>query len=201
MATKAKKKTATSGKARSKSTGSSAARRRKDSGGPTGQQDYEAALKEFGAAVELLHQGKFAEALESFRTIQTGNPGEPELTDRARSYATICTRRLAPAPDAPTTADDFYYLGILQFNEGLFDEAGDTLTRALDLAPDSAKALYARAAVRAREGKVDACVADLRSAVAGEPTLRFQAVNDPDFDGIRDEAAFIDVVEPTPAEV
>jgi hypothetical protein len=29
--------------------------------------------------------------------------------------------------------------------------------------------------------------------------LRFQASNDPDFDRVRDEAAFIDVIEPTPA--
>ena len=39
----------------------------------------------------------------------------------------------------------------------------------------------------------------LRRAVAAEPTLRFQASNDSDFERIRDDAAFIDVIEPTPA--
>jgi len=201
MATKAKKKTATTGRSRAKSTGSAAARRRKDTGGPSGQESYEAAVKEFSAAVGLLHRGKLPEAMESFKAIQAGNQGEPELTDRARSYATICARRLAPAGDAPSSADDLYYLGVLQFNEGLLEEAADTLTRSLEQAPGSAKVFYARSGVRARQGKVDACVADLRSAVTAEPAVRFQAVNDPDFDNVRDEAAFIDVVEPTPAEV
>ena len=62
------------------------------------------------------------------------------------------------------------------------------------------KVLYARATVHARVGNGELAIADLRAAVAIDPKLRFQATNDQDFDGIRDDASFIDIVEPTPAE-
>ena len=41
-------------------------------------------------------------------------------------------------------------------------------------------------------------VSDLRQAIAADPQIRFQAINDPDFEQIREEPAFIDIIEPTP---
>jgi hypothetical protein len=64
----------------------------------------------------------------------------------------------------------------------------------------SAKALYVRASVHAMRGSADRSIHDLRSAVGFDPTLRFQAINDPDFDSVRDDPAFIDVVEPARSE-
>ena len=47
--------------------------------------------------------------------------------------------------------------------------------------------------------KGEAAVADLRRAISAEPQVRFQASNDPDFEPIREEPAFIDIIEPTPS--
>ena len=49
------------------------------------------------------------------------------------------------------------------------------------------------------QGNAVAAVEDLRQAIAADPKLRYQAANDGDFEKIRDEAAFIDLIEPTPA--
>ena len=48
------------------------------------------------------------------------------------------------------------------------------------------------------KGSTGKAVTDLRQAIASDPTVRFQAVNDPDFEKIREEPAFIDIIEPTP---
>ena len=56
-----------------------------------------------------------------------------------------------------------------------------------------------RIQVEALQKNAERAVSDLRSAIAVDPTVRFQATNDTDFKLIREEPAFIDVVEPTPA--
>lgn len=160
---------------------------------------YQAALKEFGSACTLLQKGDFGKAMEAFRSIALANPGERELVQRAETYVKICESRLAPEPGEPCTADHWYYLGVILCNEGKHDEAIRYLGNALTQDPTSPKYLYARASAFAMQGNAQSAVADLRQAVLGDPTVRFQAVNDPDFEPIRDDAGFIDLVEPTPA--
>ena len=61
---------------------------------------YEAALREYTAALDLMRKGDNARAMEQFRAVEAGSTNEPELADRARTWAALCARRMAPA--APT---------------------------------------------------------------------------------------------------
>ena len=160
---------------------------------------YETALRAYGEALDLLRRKDFAGALERFRAVEAANRNEPELADRARTYAILCNRKLAPPDRAPQSTEERYYLGILRGNQGRFDEAASLLDQALAAEPASPRVLYARASIRALQGKTEQAVADLRAAIAGEPLLRHQAANDPDYERIRNEAAFIDVIEPSHA--
>lgn len=160
---------------------------------------YEAALRAYGEALDLLRKKDFAGALPRFRAVESQNRNEPELADRARTYAALCERKLAPPASAPQSADERYYLAILRGNQGRYDEAATLLDQALSAEPSSPRVLYARASIRALQGKTDQAVADLRAAISGEPLLRHQAANDPDYERIRNEAAFIDVIEPSHA--
>jgi len=65
--------------------------------------------------------------------------------------------------------------------------------------PGSDKILYAIAAVRALKGDRGGAIDYLRKAVAADDRNRIYALNDPDFDSIRDEPEFIDLVEPEEA--
>ena len=161
---------------------------------------YDSALKEFGAASRLLQKGDYAKAMEAFQAIAAGIPDERELVQRAETYITICKAKLAPAPGEPRTADDWYYQGVVNSNKGNFDEAIRCLGNALKQDPTSPKYLFARASAFGIQGNAQLAVADLRQAVLGDPAIRFQAVNDSDFEPIRDDAGFIDLIEPTPAE-
>lgn len=160
---------------------------------------YEAAVREYGTAVELLRKGEFAQAKERFDRIAVEQAQEPELAERSRTYARICERRFAALAEQPLSQEERYYQAVLHSNSGRWNEAIKLLDQNIQAEPHSAKNLYARASAWALQGRVETALADLRQAMAVDPGVRFQAANDPDFERIREEPAFIDIIEPTPA--
>ena len=176
-----------------------ASKRKKGASG-SGDAAYQEALSTFAAARETFGQGDFAKAREAFEGVVASNPDEIELMSRARTYIRACDNRLRSTPAPARTADELYYEGVVLMNRGEFEGAREFLDRAIQSDPVSVKAWYSRASLHALRGDAKAAVEDLRRAGELDPTARYQAVNDPDFDSVRDEAAFIDIVEPTPSE-
>jgi tetratricopeptide (TPR) repeat protein len=159
---------------------------------------YEAALGEYASGVEAMRKGEFETALEFFGKVRGLAPHEPELADRATIYARVCERKLAPQPGDPDAADDRFRRAVFLMNGGDVDEALQLLNRAVAEDPMCIDVLYVRACAWALKGAAEKAVGDLRQAIAVDPKIRFQAINDPDFERIREEPAFIDVIEPTP---
>jgi tetratricopeptide (TPR) repeat protein len=120
------------------------------------------------------------------------------LQDRCAIYASVCLQRQSPVPSQPSTAEEFYEQAVLLVNQGDANAAIKLLDQALREEPDSAKYLYTRACAWAVKNNADSSVADLQRAISIEPQVRFQAINEPDFQSIREEPAFIDIIEPTP---
>lgn len=170
----------------------------KTKSGSSHHQRYEQTLQEFGAAVESLQKGEYDDALKAFRRIEATELDEPALLERARSYARICETRLSPPGEDPQGGDDKYHQGVISMNKGNFDRALSLFESALNDMPESPKVLYARASAWSLKGNAEAAVADLRRAIDADPHVRFHAANDPDFEPIREEPAFIDIIEPTP---
>jgi tetratricopeptide (TPR) repeat protein len=159
---------------------------------------YETLLKDYAAALDLLRRGEIAAARDEFTRVAAECIDEPVLADRSRSFAAICERKLVPAATPPSTADACYHEAVMRCNNGEAAEAIRLLDQAMSMEPASARLYYARAAAWALEGNTESAVGDLRQAIGIEPTLRYQAGNDPDFESIREEPAFIDIIEPTP---
>jgi Tfp pilus assembly protein PilF len=158
---------------------------------------YEAALAEYNKGIEALRREDYGSARELFEAVRVQAKSEPELGDRATTYARICERKLAPASgDAPDSAE-MYRTAVFLLNSGDVDEALTLLNRALVEDPMSVDVLYVRACAWALKGAAEKAVGDLRQAMAVDPKVRFQAVNDPDFENIREEPSFIDIIEPT----
>ena len=160
---------------------------------------YEKALANFGSGVQLVQKGNFAKAKDVFNAVLGSLKDEPVLAERSRMYRAVCEKRLAPVAELGFTSDDLYYRAVLESNNGNAVEAIKLLDQALQQTPNSANLLYARASAWALSSNADAAVRDLRQAIGLEPKLRFQAVNDSDFEGIREEPGFIDIIEPTSA--
>jgi tetratricopeptide (TPR) repeat protein len=162
---------------------------------------YQAALDAFGKAVDQFGKGSYAEARDALARLIEENSDEIGLCSRARTYLEVCDRRLQDAPTRPETPEDWFFHGVVLLNDRRLDEAHQALDQAVQGDARNARVWYARASVRSLQGNVQGAVEDLRQAVTIDPGIRFQAINDADFDSIRDEAAFIDIVEPTPSEV
>jgi tetratricopeptide (TPR) repeat protein len=161
---------------------------------------YEAAVAEFQLASELFAKKQFAEAKSLFDSVAaTATADEPILADRSRTYASICARQTASPVAGGDDAESLYHRGVLATNAGRLDEAWSLLDKATALRPSDGSIFYARASVRGLQGNVEGAASELKKALAIDPTFRFQAASDSDFDRVRDEAAFIDVIEPSHA--
>lgn len=160
---------------------------------------YEKAVVEYAKAMDQLHKDDFAGAKKMFEAVEAANPDEPTLGERSRTYARHCEAKMADAAPDPRTPDERYLRAVFLSNAGDYDAALELLNLSLRENPASAKYFYARASAYALKGSTEQAVDDLRQAIAIDPTTRFQAVNDTDFEGIREEPAFIDIIEPTPA--
>jgi predicted Zn-dependent protease len=171
-------------------------------GGEFRGQDTEAfdiALKEYEGALEMMRKGAFAEARERLLALAAENRNEPVLSDRARTWAGACAKRIATEAPTPRTAEERYHEGVAKLNEGRPKEAMAMLDAAVAAEPGEASYWYARAAAHGGLRDAEAAAADLRRAIALVPHLRFQAAQDSAFEPVRDEASFIDVIEPSAA--
>lgn len=183
------------------------ATRKKGTGAPGGAPDpdsaesdeqYQALLERYGRALETMRRGDHAGAREALAALAAEHPEEQELADRARTWLKICERKLAPVSDDPSDPDEAYTRAVVLMNNGETRQAIKLLDRCLQNEPTSVRFLYARASAHALEGRAEPAVADLRQAISIEPKVRYQAVNDIDFEKVREEPAFIDIIEPTP---
>lgn len=166
---------------------------------PPHSQAYEEAVREYGSAIDLLHKGDYPAAHERFKKLVAEHRHEPELAERARTYSRICVQRLSGPARQPDSSDECYHTAVFLTNSGQWDKAIELLDISLKTEPTSVRSLYARACAWALKGNAAKTLADLRQAIAIDPKVRFQAANDPDFEKIREEPAFIDIIEPTPA--
>jgi tetratricopeptide (TPR) repeat protein len=161
---------------------------------------YEAAVEQFTAATAHFARSRFAEALPLFEAVTAASAAdEPILADRARSYASICRGRIAAPMADSSDADALYHRGVVAANAGRLDEAWSFLEQAVGHRPNDASILYARATVRGLQGNAEGAASELKKSVAIDPKFRYQAASDSDFDKVRDEAAFIDIIEPSNA--
>ena len=167
-------------------------------GGDQQSAAFEVLLRDYSSAVEALRRGDFEPARQQFEQVLEDAHSEPELADRAAMYVRICERQLAPTTGEPDRPEGMFRRAVFLLNSGETDEALQWLNRGLVEQPTSVDLLYVRACAWARKGAAEKAVGDLRQAMAVDPKVRFQAVNDPDFERIREEPAFIDVIEPTP---
>ncbi len=166
---------------------------------PRRQESYDQSVSAFATALGHLHKSEFETARQQFLAIAASADDEPALTERALTYARVCERRVAGPPAEPTSGDERYHRAVALANAGQLEGALALLDRMLQDEPGSVRALYARASTWALRRNAEAAVTDLRRAIQAEPRVRFQAVNDPDFESIREEPAFIDLIEPSPA--
>lgn len=157
---------------------------------------HEKALKEFERGVGLLQKQSYSEALERFQTIVGGYPQEKELADRAHVYLKICKSMLDRKEPEPRRQEDLFYHGVIRANEADYDEAVRLLEKALQASPKDEKVHYVLASTLALKGDRREALDHLKEAIELNATNRIYARNDPDFEPLRDDENFQNLIHP-----
>jgi tetratricopeptide (TPR) repeat protein len=89
--------------------------------------------------------------------------------------------------------------GLVHFANEDYDKAAETYEQFLDEAPGDAGFLYNLACAESRLGRKEAALRHLRQSVETDPQFKKNAVDDPDFDAIRDDPEFSAITGQTDA--
>lgn len=162
---------------------------------PEKKSTYIEAVAVYERGVAALQRRDFSAAAARFREVLERYPDERELHERARLYLRVCERELQRQEPTPQTAEERIYAATLALNAGRDDEASGHLSRAVADDPSNGTAHYMLAVVLARRGDRANAVARLRQAVELDAENRALARRDQDFDSLREDEAFRQIVE------
>ena len=155
------------------------------------------ALELFERAAKALGKHDWEKARDLLDSLIESHPDQRDLLERARAYRSVCERALVEAkktPFRPKGFEDLLNHGVFLHNRGEFEEALKVLRQAAEIHPKNEHVLYCLAATAARAGDTPSALKALRSAIAVGPSNRAQARSDPDFDPIRDDEGFVEIV-------
>lgn len=155
----------------------------------------QAQLKVYDEALALFHQQKFGRAKQELEKVLEG-PSK-ELGDRARMHLKIAEQRMKPtAEQNPKTADEHYQRGVAMMNIGRWDDARESLQKALKASPKADFIHYALAALDCLTGEADSAMANLKVAIDLRGENRYHARNDEDFAFLQDDPRFTELLYP-----
>ncbi len=160
------------------------------------QEEYLAAVRLYEQALEALRGGSFQKAAATLLQIIKEFPEERELHERCELYLKVCKRESEPQAPQPRTLEEHVYAATLALNAGAEDEGLRHLAAAGALDPASDHVHYMLAVARALKGETNASVEHLRRAIELNPDNRLLAIQEPDFEPLRSEKVFQDVVAP-----
>lgn len=164
---------------------------------PAGSERRSAqAVELFEKAMKALGKRDHEKAQEHLLALIEAHADERDVAERARLYLGLCRQKLERKPAfKPKTLEDHINYGVLLHNRGEFGEALKVLQQAAELQPKNEHVLYCIAASSAQAGDAPAALKSLRAAIELSPTSRAQARVDSDFDALRDNEEFLDLLD------
>ena len=164
---------------------------------PLRTANLDKALKDYEEALKLFARKDFSKAAHLFEALIKENPTEREVADRSRMYLSICKAQTASAPAKPKSAQDHYLLGVIASNEGRLDEAADLFDKMIKLESGNDRGYYELAAVCSLKSDRSGAMANLSRAIDLNPANRVYALNDADFDALREDSEFMQLLGKT----
>ena len=149
----------------------------------------EAVIADFGKALELLHGGKYPQAAELLEQV-ADNAEDIQLADRARIHLEICRSRAAE----DTENGDPYLRAVFEKNNGNLKQALK-LCRQQKAEDADERYAYLMASIQALAGADDEALGLLEAAIRLEPKNRVHAFHDPDFESLRGNEEFAQLVQ------
>jgi tetratricopeptide (TPR) repeat protein len=154
------------------------------------------AVEFFEKAMKSLTKRDFAKAQEHFEALLAAHSEERDVAERARLYLGLCQRALEKRPSfKPKGFEELLSYGVFLHNKGEFEEALKHFGHAAEQQPKNEHVLYCIAASAAQAGDVAGALKSLRAAIQLSPASRAQAMADADFDPIRENEEFVEILD------
>lgn len=151
-------------------------------------------LKSLDAAMKFFQKASFAAAEDAFEKILAKYPTQSDIVALVSRYIAICKSKLQTPQKMAQTPESFYDQGVIEMNNGNFEEAIELFKRALKSQSEAPHVLYSLAAAQVRLGNTDDGLRTLEQAVEIREIHRSKARTDPDFVALRGDVRFQELV-------
>jgi tetratricopeptide (TPR) repeat protein len=156
---------------------------------------YAQAVQNYEAGLRAMQEHKFDKARGFLQKI-IGGP--QEIADRASVHLNTCNQQLEKVAIQFKTPEEHYDYAVSLINIGDYVAAREHLEKLSKQVPKADYVAYGLAALDCLTGHVEDSLRHLDEAVRLNPTLRFQARNDSDFQNLVEDPRFTELLYPDP---
>ncbi|UCF68102.1 MAG: hypothetical protein JSV80_02035 [Acidobacteriota bacterium] len=157
------------------------------------EREYAAAMRSF---LEQHAWAKARDELSAFVERYASESDVAELVDRARLHMQACSQRLEAPTRGPEKPSEWMLEAVALANDRRTDEALTALDKATEAGAAVGRVEYVRAATLAVAGRQQEALASLARAIEADRENRAFCLADPDFEGLREMAGYVALVEP-----
>jgi tetratricopeptide (TPR) repeat protein len=154
------------------------------------------AVQNYEAGLRAMQEHKFDKAKGHFQKVITG-PSK-ELADRANVHLQACDHQLERGTTQFRTPEEHYDYAVSLINLGDYVGAREHLEKLSKQVPKADYVAYGFAALDCLTGHAEDSLRHLDEAIRLNPTLRFQARNDSDFQNLSEDPRFTELLYPDP---
>lgn len=155
------------------------------------------AVQNYESGLRAMQEHKFDKAKGLFEKIVAGQV--KELVDRACVHLNACNQQLEKVTTQFKSTEEHYDYAVSLMNLGDYVSAREHLDKLTKQAPKADFVAYGLAALDCLTGHVEDSLRHLDEAIRLNPTLRFQARNDSDFQNLAEDPRFTEMLYPDPS--
>jgi tetratricopeptide (TPR) repeat protein len=164
---------------------------------PVGDDPHFAqAVQNYEAGLRALQEHKFDKARPYLQKVAAG-PNK-ELADRAMVHLNTCNQHLERTTTQFKSPEEHYDYAISLMNVGDHVSAREHLEKLSKQVPKADYVAYGLAALDCLTGHVEDSLRHLDEAIRLNPSIRFQARNDSDFQNLAEDPRFTELLYPDP---
>jgi tetratricopeptide (TPR) repeat protein len=153
-------------------------------------------LQSYEAGLRAMQEHKYDRAKALLQKVIAGT--NRELADRASVHLNACSQQMERGTTQFKTTEEHYDYVVSLINLGDYVGAREHLDKLSRQAPKADYVCYGLAALDCLTGHVEDSLKNLARAISLNPTLRFQARNDSDFQNLSEDPRFTELLYPDP---
>ncbi len=153
-------------------------------------------LQSYEGGLRAMQEHKYEKARTQLQKVVAG--GNRELADRAAVHLNACNKQLEKTAAHFKSPEEHYDYTVSLINVGDYVGAREHLDALLKQAPKADYVAYGLSALDCLTGHVEDSLRNLARAIELNPSLRFQARNDSDFQNLSEDPRFTELLYPDP---